>query len=194
MRYNIPIPSRVGFPAFKSRTDLLIFCSAFFTSSLFFSSGRFNTFSSPMLSGIFKCNPPIISAPYCCKSRPRIPAPSPLNNPIVAIRKTFLLPQSSLFSIIKSRSIFGTVLYCTGQANTSISSFFTTRVILSSSNENALVASSYSLQNNSAAYLELPVPLKYIPTIYITNYPFYIVVFFYISYFLIISSTKHNYN
>lgn len=97
MRYNIPIPSRVGFPAFKSRIDLLIFCSAFFTSSLFFSSGRFNTFSSPMLSGILKCNPPIISAPYCYKSRPRIPAPSPLNNPIVAIRKTFLFPQNSLF-------------------------------------------------------------------------------------------------
>ena len=118
-----------------------------------------------MLSGIFKCNPPIISAPYCCKSRPRIPAPSPLNNPIVAIRKTFLFPQSSLFLIIKSRSIFGTVLYCTGYANTSISSFFTASITLSSSIETALAASSYSLQNISVAYLELPVPLKYIPTI-----------------------------
>ena len=147
-----------------------------------------------MLSGIFKCNPPITSAPYCSKSRPRIPAPSPLNNPIVAITKTFLLSHSSLFSIIKSRSIFGTVLYCTGYANTSISSFFTTWVISSSSIENALAPSSYSLQNNSATYLELPVPLKYITTICIPNFPFYIVVFFYISYFLIISSTKYDYN
>ena len=64
--YRKPIPSCVGFPSFSSLTDSFIFCSAAFTSSLFFSIGRFKAFSSPILSGILRCNPPIISTSKLC--------------------------------------------------------------------------------------------------------------------------------
>ena len=111
---TIPNPSWGAFPFFSLLTDLYIFSSALATIFLFSSKLRFNTFSSQILSGIFKCNPPTITAPCFINKRANIPAPSPLKSAIVAIIKMVLSFHIYEWSTIKSCSIFGILLNCAG--------------------------------------------------------------------------------
>lgn len=133
--------------------------------SWFFSIDFFSSFTSQAESGIWICKPPTIFAPYCFNNRAEQPAPSPLNNPIVATQSTCLPFQRSECRLIKSLTIIGAFENWTGHAKTTKSCFDNSFAASSFSIGITCAVSSNKCINFPIQCFVFPVPLNYTPNI-----------------------------
>ena len=111
------------------------------------------------------CKPPTTFAPYFVNNRAEQPAPSPLNNPIVATQSTIFPFQRSEWSLIKFLTMTGAFENCTGYAKTIKSCCANKFAVSFPSIGIARADSSNNPINFSIQCLVFPVPLKYMPII-----------------------------